>query len=278
MKNFTRLFIMAALLMITNVCWGAGTWHTKSLHVKAVAIGRGQVYLHCYRAFGGSKEYGTIDQNGNYVPTEVLTWDENTPDGMYQDHQYVFSPYGAYVYAAVPEKDLNIYPVSLYAIPDEGYELLGVYAPTADGTGPDYSKRLMSYPNTVKTDGTIFPDSEGNVSILDPQYAPSTGILPEDSVTNPNPRKYFHAVPNFSEDGVVETEDSQDYIHVNARTDWSDVNTIFYVVFSGTPTDIKETTVTATPKKVKGTYNLQGVKVGDDYKGVVIKDGKKILK
>lgn len=234
MKNLTRLFIMAALLMITNVCWGGGTWHTQSLHVKAVAIGKGQVYLHCYNAYGGTKEYGTIDKDGNYVPTEVLTWDEE--NDVHWEHQYVFSPYGAYVYAAVPEKDLKIHPVSLYAVPGEGQKLLGVYPPNAAGTGPDYTKRLMCYQNGLESDGTLQPDNLGSIAVQLPQVVPVTGILPEDSITNPNPPKYFDATPNFSEDGVVETENDHDYIHVNARTDWSAVNTIFYVVFSDDPT------------------------------------------
>lgn len=43
------------------------------------------------------------------------------------------------------------------------------------------------------------------------------------------------------------------------------------------PTDVKNVKAEGAKAKVAGTYNLAGQKVGDDYKGIVVKDGKKTV-
>lgn len=257
------------MLLTTNFCM-ASSWATESLHVKAIAVGKGKVYLHRYRINGGTKEYGTIDRYGNYIPTEVCEWGESTPIDAYLDHQYVFSEYGAYAYIAAAENDEYRY-VQLYAIPDEGYELIGVYGPNEDGTAPDYDKPYMACRNALQEDGiTPQPDSEGLYA--DPEQLPAIGILPE-SENNPNPVKHFNAAWNFSDQGIVEQISFLDYEHVTARTDWNDVNTIFFVVFGNGPEGVEHTY--AQPVPMPGTFNLLGVQVSDDYHGIVIRNGQK---
>lgn len=251
MNNFTKFFFVVTMIMATNFCM-ANEFTTKSFHVKAVAIGKGQVYVHGYRAFGGSKEYGTLDKDGNYVPTEVLDWSGNIAEGQYRDHKYVFSPYGAYAYIACKEHGEGIYPVQLYAVPEEGHKLLGVYGPNAEGTGPDYTKPYVSYRNEVNGEGIIWDDWEGRIDTDNPVAVTEAGILPE-SEENPNPAKHFNANWNVSDAGIVEATGAEDQTHVNKRLDWSDLNTLFYVVFSDDPA---EDEIVVTYEGVKTNYSL----------------------